>query len=468
VTGKIISQIIIRNKLFKAKDKVVVGVSGGPDSTALLVLLTESGLDLDCIAAYIDHGLRPGETEAEQQMVAGLALKTGARFCCRAVPARDYATAHGLSLEEAARILRYQALEAIRLEYDAALIAVAHTADDQVEEFLLRVVRGCGKKGLTGMRSRHGRIIRPLLELRKQTLLDFLGARGIPFCVDSSNLDRRFLRNRVRLDLLPTLEQQLNPSVRRTILQTMEILQGEEDLLTRLTEEALPLIENKGLDHLAIPIAPLRAIHPAIRRRIIERCCWTLDARPTFRQIDHILSLIDGEGPGREVHLGGGLRMRTTTDSLDFRYPMGRKAFRGSGMAAVKIDTLIPGPGVYPIAEIGAVLELSLEEIPSGRDDRLYADADRISFPLRLHSVVAGQRFRPSGRGGSRKVNRFLNDRGISSEMRHYYPVLMMQEQVVALPGVAVDESFRLDPDSRIVLAIAWRHPQAGDDPGDR
>ena len=465
---KIIAQVIIRNKLFKENDKVVVGVSGGPDSTALLVLLAETDLNLDCIAAYIDHGLRPDETGAEQEMVARLAAMTGARFCSRAVPARDYASTHGLSLEEAARILRYQALEAIRAEYDAAAIAVAHTADDQVEEFLLRMVRGCGRKGLAGMRYRHDKVIRPLLEVRKQTLLDLLAASDITFCVDSSNLDRRFLRNRVRLDLLPLLEEQFNPSIRRTILQTMEILRGEEDLLAELTDAVQPLIAEKGDDHLAIPLDGLNAVHPAIRRRLIERCCWMLNARPTFRQIDRILSLIEGAGPGREVHLGGGLRMRKTSDDLEFRYPLGRKAFRGSGRATVAIATLIPAPGIYPITEIGAVLELRLEEVPVDPDDRLYVDAARVSFPLRLHSVVAGQRFRPAGRGGSRKVNRFLNDSGISAEIRDCYPVLMMQEEIIALPGLAIDESFRLTAASRVALVIDWQRPQVEDAPGDR
>ena len=463
---KTISQVIVRNKLLKKDDGVVVGVSGGPDSTALLILLAETDLNLHCIAAYIDHGLRPEETGAEQKMVARLASTTGTRFCSRAVPVRDYAAALGLSLEEAARILRYQALEAIRREHNAAAIAVAHTADDQVEEFLLRLVRGCGRNGLAGMDYRRDRVIRPLLAVRKQTLADFLAARNIPCCIDSSNLERRFLRNRVRLDLLPLLEGRFNPSIRRTILQTMEILGREEELLAELTQEILPVIEDKGRDHLAVPLPPLRAIHPALRRRLIEHCCWSLGARPTFRQIDRILALTDGEGPGSEVHLHGGLRTRATADSLDFRYPLGRTAFRGSGRAAIAIDTLIPGPGVYPIAALGTVLELRLEPAPVAPDGRLCVDAARIAFPLRLQSVIAGQRFRPAGRGGSRKVNRFLNDCGIPFEKRYYYPVLMMEEQIVALPGLAIDESFRLTAASRTALVIKWRSAETGEKGG--
>ncbi|KAB2888454.1 MAG: tRNA lysidine(34) synthetase TilS, partial [Desulfobulbaceae bacterium] len=244
-----LTQVITGNKLFTLHQRVVVGVSGGPDSMALLQLLAEADLALDCIAAYIDHGLRPHETGAEKRAVERLARDCGALFCCRAVPVREHAAAHGLSLEDAARTLRYQSLEDIRAEYGAEVIAVAHTADDQVEEFFLRLIRGCGRNGMTGMSPRQGRIVRPLLGLRKQELTDFLAERRIPFCIDSSNLDRRFLRNRIRLDLLPMLERQFNPSIRRTILQTMDILREEEDLLGRLGEQAMPPRPETPADH---------------------------------------------------------------------------------------------------------------------------------------------------------------------------------------------------------------------------
>lgn len=453
-----LTQVITGNKLFTLHQRVVVGVSGGPDSMALLLLLAESGLSLDCIAAYIDHGLRPHETATEQQSVERLARNCGARFCCRAMPVREYAAAHGLSLEDAARTLRYQALEDIRAEYDAEVIAIAHTADDQVEEFLLRMIRGSGRNGLTGMLNRQGRIVRPLLGSRKQELIDYLAERRISSCVDSSNLDRRFLRNRIRLDLLPILERQFNPSIRRTILQTMDILREEEDLLGRITEKALPYLPGTPANRLALPLVSLNDCHPAIRRRMIEQGCWAMDARPTFRQVGLVLSLLD-KGSGAEVHLSCGLRVQKTNDALEFSYPRGRKAFRGSGPEAVAVAMEIAAPGGYQIPALGALLELSMEKPPASLRDTpvLIVDADLISFPLRLHSIAPGQRFRPFGGKGSRKINRFLNDRGIPPSQRDSCLVLSMQGEVVALPGLTIDDRFRITGDTRTVLAISWQ-----------
>ena len=457
--GRTVPHHIIGNKLFRRRQRVVAGVSGGPDSMALLLLLAESALELDCIAAYIDHGLRPEETGAERQAVQQLALACGARFSSRTVAVREHAEAHGLSLEDASRTLRYQALEEIRCEYGADVIAVAHTADDQVEEFLLRMIRGSGRKGLTGMRHRQGRIVRPLLGLRKQELTDYLVERGISFSVDSSNSDRRFLRNRIRLDLLPLLERHYNPSIRRTLLQTMDILRAEEDLLEELTVEALPEPPKAVRDCLTLPMAALRDRHPALRRRMAEEACWAMAARPTFRQIEAILALLESAAAEAQVHMGGGLRVLKRGDALVFHYPRGRSPFRGSGSGSPVVDMEIAGPGTYPVAEVGAVLEIARKEAGGGASGppSLVVDADRLSFPLRLHSYGPGQRFRPCGGAGSRKISRFLNDRGIPASKRHSCLVLSCQERVVALPGLTVDEGFQVVDSTRTVLVICWR-----------
>jgi tRNA(Ile)-lysidine synthase len=459
-----VARIIAREGLLNPQDSVVIAVSGGPDSTALLLLLSDKTLDLNCIAAYIDHGLRPHETGAEIETVRRLAVSLGAEFFCRTIPVKDYAKEKGCSIEEAARILRYQALEKIRDENGAVAIAVAHTADDQVEEFLLRMTRGCGREGLAGMHYRHGRIIRPLLNESKETLVNFLSEKEIHFCLDSSNQDRRFLRNRIRLDLLPALEKDYNPGMRRTILQIMDIMREEESLLDHLTEEALaPLRQtacqtNTEKRQLQIPLSLLSGQHPAIRRRMLEEISWEMGARPGFRQIELLVSLLENGKADGEVHLVGGLRVKKSADGLVFSYPRGRTAFRGSGRKIMAIDEVIEAPGIYEFAAIGRVLSLRLETAPETlvQEGRLFVDAGKIVFPLRLQSIARGQRFTPFGGIGSKKINRFLNDRGIKSEMRPFYPVLTMQEQVIALPGLAIDDSFRADTATQTVLAISW------------
>jgi tRNA(Ile)-lysidine synthase len=426
---------------------------------ALLALLADSGLELDCIAAYIDHGLRPQETGAEKAAVEQLARTCRARYVFRTVAVREHAAEHGLSIEDAARTLRYQALEDIRSEYGAEFIVVAHTADDQVEEFLLRMIRGAGRKGLTGMRQCQGKVVRPLLGMRKNDLVDYLSGRGIPFCVDSSNLDRRFLRSRIRLDLLPILEQRYNPSIRRTILQTMDILRSEEELLEQLTGEALAFVQDRQ-DRCALPMTALKNRHPAIRRRMIEQVCWAMESRPTFRQIGLILGLLEKDAAEAEIHLSGGLRILKTSEALVFHYPLGKSAFRGSGSSNPVVDMEIAGPGRYPVTEVGGLLEIRKSDaraVAAKEQRALVVDADRITFPLTLRSIAPGQRFRPFGGTGSRKINRFLNDRGIPSSLRHSCLILSWQDHVVALPGLAIDDGFRVDESTRTVLIIDWQ-----------
>ncbi len=442
---------------------------------ALLHILTQIHPCQGCIAVYVDHGLRPHETESEIAAVKEAAGQLGTYFHQETIAVLKYAAVNGCSLEEAARVLRYQALEMCRIRHKAACIAVAHTADDQVEEFFIRLCRGSGLQGLAGMNLRNGRIIRPLLHETKQSLLRYLADRHIPFCLDSSNQDHRFLRNRVRLDLLPHLEKHFNPSIRQTVLQTMDILRQEDELLALLADKALGQIlqveTTTGPDNrtsrIEISSRCFAAEHPALQRRILDKICWRMGCRPGFRQIDQILSLIlRGENAG-QVHLQGGLRIRKMAGRVLFSYPSGRKRFRGSGQEQIAIAQTIPGPGLYSFPKIGRALSIQLArpaDFSQFNDrPRLFLDAEKINFPLQLKSICPGQRFRPFGSKGSRKVNRYLNDRKIPAHERPSVPALLAGERIIALPGIEIDNDFRLTAASRRVLVIEWQAIPPGD-----
>ncbi len=339
-----IAALVASKALAPAGDTVIVGVSGGPDSVALLHILC-TGLPLiKWIAVYIDHGLRPDETGAEIELVQTLAHQLRAGFEVIAVDVNSAAQKNKTSIEETARILRYQTLESIRQQHQGTAIAVAHTADDQAEEILIRLIRGSGKKGLSGMLLQNGRIIRPLLHENKATLLHYLEAQQIPFCIDSSNLERTYLRNRVRLDLLPYLQKKFNNSIKQTLFQTAQIFQDEEALLEELTAEAWQLVagevEDRPSPAESLSSAPSHAIHiktsqfcglsPAIQRRILEKCCWQMEARPQFRQIALLLDLAQTGQTGAQIHLSKGLRAFKTHREVIFSYPVGKCSYRGS------------------------------------------------------------------------------------------------------------------------------------------
>ncbi len=317
---------------------VVVGTSAGADSMALLQLLAAiretAGIPW-LIAAYIDHGLRPDETPAEWDCVRNQADRLGLTSVRMEVDAASLARERKLSLEHAARELRYQAFALLAQTRGAGLIAVAHTADDQAEEVLLRLLRGGGRKALSGMRLRSDNLIRPLLAVPKLELLAYLAHRQIPYCHDSSNDDPRFLRNRLRNHLLPLLERDYDPGVRRAILKTASNLAEDEDLLEALVEEhwhaavEFPSTESEAPATSRLWRQPFCRLHPSLQRRLIERLLWRLGQAAAYA---HIIAVLDAAQRGRtgaQLHLDRGLRVQIERESLVFSFPRGRGAWRG-------------------------------------------------------------------------------------------------------------------------------------------
>ncbi|MBI5558468.1 MAG: tRNA lysidine(34) synthetase TilS [Deltaproteobacteria bacterium] len=317
---------------------VVTGVSAGPDSMALLHVLAGLApvLGLRLIAVYVDHCLRPRETEQERLLVAGQARLLGADFATCRVDVREQAASLKISVEHAARDVRYDFFSQVAERFLAGRIAVAHTADDQAEEVLLRLIRGTGRTGLSGMKMmRDAKIIRPFLATPKEKLLAYLRERNIPFLVDSSNFDRDYLRNRIRLDLLPFL-QQFNPNIAETLRQTAALLQDEERVLADLTETAwaeMAAVVQGNVEEVppsvSLELAGFLALERGIRRRIAEKVFIALGSPPQFKKIEQILQVAATGETGARLHFAKGLRMKKGRDYLVFSYPGGKMAGRG-------------------------------------------------------------------------------------------------------------------------------------------
>lgn len=468
-----VAALIRRHHLVNHNDKVVVAVSGGADSLALLHILRALDLPLQLLAVYIDHGLRPLETPEEQTTIAGCCQALAVPYLARTVDVRSLAARDGRGLEEAARNLRYQALEEVRREHGAQVIAVGHTADDQTEQFFIRLIRGSGRKGLSGMMVRRDRIIRPLLREQKAALVDYLQAAHICWCRDSSNGDLHFLRNRVRLQLLPLLQSEFNPAIRRSVLQTMNVLGEEEGFLEVQTAEAfarcvtagVQIVEGEERPRLVVDDQQFHACHPAIRRRLLERCFWRMAIPPTYRQIHTLLVFFERKDKSGEIHLEDGVRAVRRGLYLILCRPLERGQKRGGGKPPLPINLTIAGPGCYFIPEAGR--ELVLEERPGtegrgGGDGRLYLDRAKITFPILLRPARPGELFHPCSGPGRRKVSRYLNDRKIAANERMNWPVLVAEDGVVALPGLQIDQAYRVTEETTTLLVIAWRSVQAG------
>lgn len=466
-----IVRILGSQELLAPQDTVIVACSGGPDSTALLHILAHCRLDLQLVAVYLDHGLRPRETGDELAFTQNLAEQLGARFVAQRIDVKTYQARHRCSLEEAARTLRFAALEALSTRLGAPRIAVAHTADDQVEEFFLRLIRGTGLKGLSTMDFRHGRVIRPLLATTKEQLLAYLTDQHLGYCVDSTNTDRRFLRNRIRLDLLPDLAARYNPAIRTTILQTAAIIGQDDSLLSTLTEQLYTAIcraepstpPSAPPSALQIELSPYRQQHPALQRRLLETICWKMGSRPSFRQIEQMRALLVRSVPGARQHLPNGLRLVLGRESATFSHPFGRTSRRGDPMPAATRPRNIPGPGRYLFPEIDMELDIrtTAGEDPAALDpDQVVASAEAVTFPLTVRPPQPGEVMQPLGAPGRRKISRILSDLKIPAIERARYPLLVSGAEVVAILGLRVAEGFRVTAPAAGQLLISWRPMQ--------
>jgi tRNA(Ile)-lysidine synthase len=453
-----VRRTIRRYKMLQPGEKVVVAVSGGPDSMALLHILWEirEDLGISLVATHLNHGLRP-EAGKEKSFVHNVATRLGIPFHWKKADVRGRQKARNLSLQEAAREIRYEFLLAASRKYGATKIALGHTADDQAESLIMRFLRGAGTRGLAGIPPKRDEIfIRPLIRTWKTEIVSYLQERKINFLSDPSNRSLQYLRNRVRHELLPILER-YNPRIRQTLVQMAELSREEEDFWQGLLEKEFPLllVGKREKNRLTLDIPALQ-VHPvALRFRIyrkgIEHLAGNLRSMefPHFLAIDHLL---ENPGPSKQIRLPHGISVSRSYHSL---------IFFNTPAAPVSFEYSVSGPGILEIPEIGGTMRFAM--IPAqGRDPRsekpnlALLDFDSIDFPLTVRSFRPGDRFQPLGMEGEKKVKDLFMDCKIPVERRKKIPLLLAKDCLLWVVGVRVDHRARLKPRTRRALKVEF------------
>ena len=317
-------------RLFHERDSVVVGVSGGPDSVALLVLLSKlkRKYSLKIVAAHLNHGLSKKQAHsfcARAKATAG-ALKLP--FYSKKVAVKNLAKRNKRSLEEMGRMVRYQFFEEVAAKTKCRKIATAHTLDDQAETVLMRIFRGAGLRGLTGIayKRRQGRfeVIRPLLSVEKVELTAFLKENRIPFCTDKTNAETLFTRNRVRHELLPKIARDFNPQIKTSLANLQAVCAELQDYLQALALEKLKKSVRRGASSskkLSLSLAALRRLEPVILRETVLAALAQHSGslkRFTHAHVQGIADIVKSEKLPLETHLPGPMIVRKTVKSLDF------------------------------------------------------------------------------------------------------------------------------------------------------
>jgi tRNA(Ile)-lysidine synthase len=460
-----VRQTIRKHALACAETRVLVAISGGPDSVALahlLLALQETGDLLVAGFAHFNHQLRGADADADEAFCRTLAAALGVPIEVGRDDVAAAASATGRSTEDMARELRYTFLEEAADRKGANAIAIGHSLDDQAETFLLRLIRGAGTRGLGSIRPRAGRVIRPLLEVPRADLRQYLAAHSLPFRTDATNADVSIPRNRVRHELIPYLEREFSPGISRVLAREAALAREDED---RLHHEAIDLArsivltitgEQTELDALALRALPqalaARVAHQALTRQAGDRFIG-------FDHVDRLLQLADGDAvdlPGQRAVRRGG------------RIVLGRPARRGRderGENSFRVSLSIPGE--VTLGNQGwAVSAERVDSVDSMKDGgpgrarggEVFVAAEPLALPLAIRSRRRGDRFAPLGLGHRKKLQDFLVDRKIPREMRDSLPLVVDgQDRIVWVVGQSVAEDFRVTEPSRGVILLKAR-----------
>ena len=455
-------ETIRRHGLARPGERVLVGLSGGTDSVALLLLMRafeQDGILAVAGAAHLNHQLRGADADTDEAFCAALAGRLGVPFLADREDVAARARAQKRSIEDAARAARYEFFDRAADKMGADLVAVAHTRDDQAETFLLRLLRGSGTRGLASIQPRAGRVIRPLLDVGREELRAYLASSGESFREDASNADVRIPRNRIRHELLPYLALHFSSGVTDVLARDAALARQDEEFLR---DEAIKLAGRIVLTNEAvrIDVAGLARAPRALSSRVVHAALQRLagSSSISFDHVERVLALAEGAGEGRAVSLprqyavraGGTIVLRPGRS----RAQPGANAFAFS--LSIPGEVELGSHGLRVRAEPGDPAGSSATWAGRGADVGVAAEA--LELPLGVRSRRPGDRFRPLGAPGRRKLQDFLVDRKVPRDDRDSVPLVVDgRDRIVWVVGHAVAEDFRVTDASRGVLLLKVR-----------
>lgn len=446
-----------QHDLLVAKERVLVGVSGGPDSIALLhglhALADEFGITL-CVA-HLNHGFRGQAAEGDAEFVASLCSRL--QIPCRVgyIDVPSLIRAHGGSPQAVARSARFKFFSEVAAALKCNSLALGHHLDDQAETILLNIIRGAGAEGLAVMLPKSVgleglQIIRPLLSHRRAEIESFLATLGQDYRIDSSNLTVDYSRNYIRHKVMPLLSQ-LNPKVAESMSRLASTVAWDEAYLqteVSLLWDKLVITTPEGI---AIEAEGLCNLSPAIASRVVRRACqedYCLEL-----SLKHVMAILGlcGKQTGKKIELpGDALALRTNTHVLIMRKD-----------STVPKQAQLPVPGVVQWSEVGTlsaelISDLSLNELNDGDKFAAYLNSDARSFVIRTR--LPGDRYWPLGAPGTKKLKQAMSEAGIPAPLRALWPLVCHGQDILWVPGIRVSELCRVKDLTRVVrLSLARR-----------
>lgn len=439
---KEVENFIREKQLFTLEDRVLVAVSGGADSVALLRVLLKLGYN--CGAAHCNFHLRGVESDRDEVFVKELCSRYHVPLQVAHFDTTAYAAKQNISLEMAARELRYQWFEQVRVQTGSRVIAVAHHEDDCVETLLLNLIRGTGINGLKGIRCRNGYVVRPLLQVSRKDILEYLARAAQEYVTDSTNLKDEYTRNKIRWNILPEMEK-INPSVQRSILATATRLSEVSVIYGQAIEEGKRRVQ----DEKGILIAAL--IKEPSPHTLLFEILYPLGFNSS--QIDEISDSLYGQA-GRRFYSSGWTVLKDRTHLL--LRPMASKDGADVSVGPFILD--FPDNDTVCLARQEIRMQRMAYSpdfiIPKDRE-RACLDASRVQFPLQVRKWRPGDWFIPFGMKGKKKVSDYLTDHKLSLYEKEATYVVCSNGQIVWIVGQRSDNRYRVGEETQEIILLS-------------
>lgn len=450
LTRKILT-LIRKEGMIRESDRVLLGFSGGVDSATLLFVLAgiRREIPFDLAVAHVNHLLRQEESERDEAFTRDTAMRYGVPYFLERADVKGYAAAMGLSLQHAGRDIRYRFFNETADRQGYTKVAIAHNLDDQVETFLLRLVKGTGIRGLTSIPPARDRIVRPFLHTYRSEIAAYAADRSISFVSDSSNAKTVYERNFIRHRIIPLLDE-LNPAFKEKVISLLADLTGINESFDGKSDVFLAKHAREHNGDILVPVHALRKLDEEIRFRVISGIIASLSPAfvPLREHIRLIEKVIASDKPNLRLSLPSPLRLRKTYGEL---------IFTTKAPPEIPIQTFPLKEGRNPITPLGMDIILTpLKERPSSYPKdafTAYFDLDKLAA-LAVRTFRPGDRFCPLGMSQAVKVKDFFISRKIPLERRGLTPLLLSGDIIIWIIGHRIDDRYKIDENTGRVLKV--------------
>lgn len=455
-------------QLLTTGEKILIGVSGGPDSIALLHGLHQLSEKnkWSLFVVHVNHQLRGEESERDACYVQDCCRKWGIPCQVEKVDVQGVLQTEGGNRQAIARTLRYDAFRRTAKRWQLKKLALAHHADDQVETILMRFLRGTGVTGLAGMerlREWDGiQLIRPMLSISRQAIESYCEEEELSPRLDQSNFSLDYTRNRIRLQLLPILTS-YNSQVKEAILQLSEMIREEENVWEELVQQAMSqVVKEKNDWSYTMEVSSFLHLPVALQRRIgklILNCLLKQgNHEVTLESVEQLRKLAAHSSPSASIHLPGNLKAERNYHLLRLSLPHAESKQKPPQAPPPSVHLAVPGTTLLPgfMGRIEAIVSDRPIPMQQKSSDWAVFDADRLHAPIMVRSRKPGDRMTCFGLDGTKKIKNVLMEAKIPRQARDHYPLVTAEEEIIWVPGVRRSKLALVTPDTRRYLYLLW------------